>query len=272
MSFDDELKKSIKKNGASEVGLAAYRLESGDEILINPDLPFHAASTMKICVMMEVFRQAGEGLFSLDDPLLINNEFISLADGSSYSLLVEDDSEKDLYRSVGKRLTVRELVQLMITVSSNLGTNILIERVSPERTTQFMGELGAASLVVRRGVEDGKAFKLGLNNTATARGFMQVLIKLAKGEIVSPEASDAMIDILAGQQFNEMLPAQLPAMVRVAHKTGWTGNFNHDVGIVYPPNGSPFILAILTRGFEKEEDAHPFIASWAKSIYEHWTI
>jgi beta-lactamase class A len=126
-------------------------------------------------------------------------------------------------------------------------------------------------LVILRGVEDDKAFKSGLNNAATARGFMQILMKLAKGEAVSPDDSDEMIDILADQQFKEMIPARLPANIRVAHKTGWTGQYHHDIGIVYPSTGNPFILVILTKGFGEEEKAHSFIGSLAKSIYMQWT-
>ena len=177
---------------------------------------------------------------------------------------------KDLYARVGQKITVRELLRLMITVSSNLATNILIELVTPEQTTGFMHALGAQGLIVRRGVEDGKAFRLGLNNAATARGLMQLLVRLAKREVSSPEDLDEMIEILLQQQFNEMIPAQLPEQVRVAHKTGWTGEYYHDVGIIYSPAGSEFVLAILTRGFQTDADAHPFIASLAHAVYERW--
>ena len=202
--------------------------------------------------------------------MLVKNEFTSIADGSSYSLSIEDDSEKDLYAHIGESFSIRELIFRMITISSNLATNLLIERVTPERTTQFMQELGTNDVIVRRGVEDNQAFRLGLNNAATARGLMQILLKLAKREVVSPQDSDEMIEILLGQKFNEMIPAQLPANVRVAHKTGWTGKYYHDAGIVYPPNGSALVLAIMTNGFEKQGEAHSFVAMLAKMVYEEW--
>jgi beta-lactamase class A len=167
-------------------------------------------------------------------------------------------------------LPIRDLMWQMITVSSNLATNILLERVTPERTTEFMRELGTDEVVVRRGVEDNKAFKLGMNNSASARGLMQILLKLAKKEVVSPEDSGEMLEIMLAQQFNEMIPAELPKEVHVAHKTGWTGTFYHDAGIVYPPNASPFVLVITTKGFDKEEEAHAFIASLSKTVYGHW--
>jgi beta-lactamase class A len=270
MSLLEELNELIEKSEGIEVGLVAHRLESGEEILINPDRSFHPASTMKICVMLEVFRQARKGLFLLNGSIRVRNEFTSIADGSKYSLSSDDDSEKELYQHIGQRMPVGDLVQRMITVSSNLATNILIELVTPDRTNSFMRELGAEGLIVRRGVEDNNAFGVGLNNAATARGFKQILMKLAKREVVSHEDSDEMIDILARQQFNEMIPAQLPEQVRTAHKTGWTGEYYHDVGIVYPPDTGAFVLVILTRGFHQDKDAHPFIASLAKTIYGHW--
>jgi len=271
MTFIDDLKIMIDNSGASQVGLAAHQLGSGNEILINPYISFHPASTMKICVMMEVFHQARQGAFSLDDLILVKNEFASLVDQVPYSLSDEDDSEKDLYNRIGQSHSIRDLVRRMITVSSNLATNILMERVSSEKTTGFMRELGAESLVVRRGVEDILAYRMGLNNASTARGFLEILIKLANRAVISPADSDEMIEILAQQQINEMIPSQLPADVRIAHKTGWTGEYYHDLGIVFPSNSSPFVLVVLTRGFKEEGKAHPFIGSLAKSIYDHWT-
>jgi beta-lactamase class A len=261
----------IRQSGV-EVGIAAHNLETGKEILIQPDQSFHPASTMKICVMMEAFHQARQGLFSLDDMLFIKNEFASLADGSPYSLSIEDDSEKNLYEHIGGSFSIRELIFRMITVSSNLATNLLIECVTPERATRFMRELGTSDVVVRRGVEDNKAFRLGLNNAATARGLMQILLKLARREVVSPEDSEEMIEIMLQQKFNEMIPAQLPMKVCVAHKTGWIGKYYHDVGMIYPPNGNAFVLAIMTNGFEKEQTVYSFVASLAKMIYDEWAI
>jgi beta-lactamase class A len=259
----------IQQSGV-EVGLAARQVATGKEILIRPDQSFHPASIIKVCVMMEAFCQARQCLFSLDDPMLIKNKFVSIADGSSYSLSVEDDSEKDLYEHIGEEFPIRELIFRMIAVSSNLATNLLIERVTPERTTQFMQELGTDDVIVRRGVEDNKAFGLGLNNAATARGLMRILLKLAKREVVSQQDSEEMIKILLQQKFNEMIPALLPANVRVAHKTGWNDDLYHDAGIIYPSNRKPFVLAILTRGCKSESDAHALVASLARVIYNYW--
>ena len=119
-------------------------------------------------------------------------------------------------------------------------------------------------------MEDNKAFRLGLNNAATARGLMRILLKLAKREALSPQDSDKMIKILLQQKFNEMIPAQLPANVRVAHKTGWNDDLYHNAGIIYPPDGKPFVLVILTRGCKSESDAYALIASLARIICNYW--
>jgi beta-lactamase class A len=268
----DRLQQLIRQSRASEVAIAAHRRGSEAEILINADQPFHPASTIKLCIMMETFRQARRGSLSLDDPIVVENQFSSIADGSRYSLEVEDDSEADLYRRIGQSFPRRELVRRMITVSSNLATNLLIEDLEPDQINEFMKELGAEGLVTRRGVEDKAAFRLGLNNSATARSLMNSLRKLAKREVVSPEDSDEMIHILSEQEFNEMIPALLPPDVLVAHKTGSTGDYFHDAGIVYPSDGEPFVLAILTKGYPEDEEAaaYAFIASLSKAICDYW--
>jgi beta-lactamase class A len=272
-SFSRELKHLLPSGRASDVGLAAHRLATGEEILIHADTTFHPASVIKICVMIEVFRQARLGAFSLDDSIPVFNRFSSIVDGSPYSLAVEDDSEKELYACIGQSLSRRELVRRMITVSSNLATNILMEQIQPKLATEYMERLGASGLVLRRGVEDNKAYRLGLNNSGTARGFMQVLLKLAKGEVISPEDSSEMIQILAQQQFNEMIPAELPREARVAHKTGWTADYFHDVGIIRLPSGERFILAILTKRYAEtdKQAAHAFVAALARAVCEHWS-
>ncbi len=268
----EQLNELIAKSRPVEVGLAACRLDGEEELLINADRPFHPASTIKLCVMMEAFRQVQAGEIALDELVPIRNEFRSLADGSPYSLQAEDDSEKALYGRLGQLISRRDLVKRMITVSSNLATNMLLEELGPKQVTAFMRVLGSDSLRVLRGVEDKQAYRLGLNNAATARGFMNILARLARREVVSAEASDEMIEILAQQQFNEMIPAGLPSDVRVVHKTGWAADYFHDVGIIYPPSKEPFVLCILTKGYEESDEAaaHAFVASLARAVYAQW--
>ncbi len=268
----EQLHALIRQSRTTSVGIAARLVSGRDEILINADESFHPASTIKICVMMEAFRQAHIGQFALDEPITVRNAFRSLLDGSPYSLDPADDTDRGLYHITGQSVPGMELVQRMITVSSNLATNLLLERLGAEQVTRFMGDLGAPGLVVRRGVEDKQAYRAGLNNAATARSLMQVLLKLAEHQVVSAEASDEMIEILCQQKFNEMIPALLPAGTQVAHKTGWAADYHHDAGIIYPVNREPFVLAVLTKGYEEAEEAeaHAFVASLAKAVYDYW--
>jgi beta-lactamase class A len=259
----------IRDAGAADVAVAFHDLASGEELLIQPDVNIHPASTIKVPIMMEVFRQAQENTLVLDDRIAVKNDFVSIVDGSHFSLQVADDSETGLYRRLGERLTIRELVRLMITESSNVATNMLVERVTAARATDFMHSLGTKDVQVVRGVEDAKAYARGLNNAATARGLMQILRRLAERAVVSTKASEEMLAILRGQKFNEGIPAGLPPGTPVAHKTGSFTKVYHDVGIIEPAGRKPFVLVVLTRGIEKEPRAHRLVADISRCVFEH---
>ncbi len=260
----DEL---VRASGAETVAVAYYDLATGKELLINPDVSFHAASTMKVPVMMEIFRQAAAAKLSLDQRIPVKNDFASIVDGSHYSLTPDSDSDQSLYSRAGQTETIRELMRLMITVSSNLATNLLIERVTPQRVMDLMHTIGAEHIRVLRGVEDGKAFQQGLNNTTTARDLMIILRRIAEHRAVSTKASDEMIKIMLDQTFNEGIPAGLPRNARVSHKTGSITRINHDAAIVYSPGRKPYVLVVLTRGIEDENLAHKLIADISRMIY-----
>lgn len=250
------------------VGVAYCDLGTGAEILINADESFHAASTMKVPLMMEVFRQDRKGKLSLNDYIPIKNDFVSIADGSRYSISAESDSEQTLYNRIGQTEVVRELVRMMIDASSNLATNLLIERVTAPSVMDYMREIGAKNIRVLRGVEDGKAYELGMNNTTTARDLMIALRHIARRQAVSSKASSDMVKILLEQEFNEGIPAGLPKEVKVAHKTGSITKIDHDAAIVYPPNRKPYVLVVLTRGIADEKRAHKLIADISRAIYK----
>ena len=258
----------IRESGAETVAVAFYDFSSGREMLINADENFHAASTMKVPVMMEVFRQASEGRLSLSERVTIKNQFASITDGSRYSISANSDSEPTLYTRIGQTATVRELVELMVRVSSNLATNILIERVSPARVMDLMRQVGARNIRVLRGVEDSRAYQRGLNNTTTARDLLVILRSIAERRAVSIEASDQMVEVMLGQRFNESIPAGLPKGVRVAHKTGSITRINHDAGIIFPPDRKPYVLVILTRGLDDEKRAHKLMADISRAVYD----
>jgi beta-lactamase class A len=253
----------IRQSGA-EVAIAFRTLDGRDEWFVRDTEPFHAASTMKVPVMIELFRQADAGLLSLDQPVPVINEFKSLADGSPYSLGPDSDSEVDLYKALGQTRTYRELCDLMIDVSSNLATNNLIERLGVEKIRATTDALGADGMVVRRGVEDNVAYRAGMNNTTTARALLVLLEAIASGQAVSPEASRQMAAVLERQHFSDGIPAGLPPGTVVAHKTGSITRIQHDAAIVY--GDRPYVLVVLVRGIDDEKQGNALIAGIARAI------
>lgn len=263
--LEAEIATLIADSGA-DVAVAMRSLDGRDELLIQPDVSFHAASTMKVPVMIELFNQARRGRVNLDDPLLIRNEFHSIVDNSLYSLSVGDDSDGDVYAQIGKTLSLRALCEAMITVSSNLATNLLIEHLDVERIRRTVMDLGADGMQVLRGVEDGKAFERGLSNSTTARALLTLMTALATGAAVDATSSREMVEILTRQQFNESIPAGLPPGTPVAHKTGSITRIDHDAAIVFAER--PYVLVVLVRGIEDHAESATLMATISRRVHD----
>jgi beta-lactamase class A len=266
-----ELEQRIASSGAETVSVYFQDLQTGALVLHDADVRMHAASTMKVPVLIQLFRDQEAGLVSLDDSAMITKTFHSIVDGSPYDVGAPDDSDTTLYQRVGEQERLRTLAEFMITVSSNLATNMLIELVGAERTQSTMRELGADSIAVLRGVEDTKAYERGLSNTTTARDLGVILAAVAEGRAAGPEATRAMLDILLRQEFRDGIPAGLPADVEVAHKTGWITGITHDAGIVYLPDGRRYVLVVLTKGITEPQDADCLVADLSRLVYQHVT-
>lgn len=269
-ALEAELREIIRTHTAdtAEVAVAFIDLASGDSLLIDAHKVMHAASTMKVPVMLELFRRADASEFSMDDSLLVRNEFRSIADGSVYTLSTDDDSDLDLYQQVGQRVTLRELVERMITRSSNLATNILIETADPQRIAATLDQIGAAEMRVLRGVEDGPAYERGMNNTTTAYGLMKTLQAIGAGRAASSGATEEMLEILSRQEFREKIPAGVPKGVRVANKTGWITGIDHDGAIVFPDGRAPYVLVVLTRGLQDRSTATAVASAISRKVYD----
>ncbi|MDQ6770905.1 MAG: class A beta-lactamase-related serine hydrolase [Gemmatimonadota bacterium] len=263
----DKIEARIHLEPGAQVGLAYIDLGSKDTLFLNADTSFHAASTMKVPVMIELFRRASTGSFGMQQRLMLVNQFSSIVDGSSYALDSTSDSDTTLYHRIGARVPVDTLLRLMITRSSNFATNTLIALVGADQVNHTMRSLGAQRIQVRRGVEDGKAFDKGLNNTTTARDLATILRAIEEGKAGSPEATREMRELLLAQEFNEKIPAGLPAGTRVAHKTGEITAHSHDAAIVYPMGRSPYVLVVLTRGIQDGAKSSKLIADISSIVY-----
>jgi beta-lactamase class A len=251
----------------ADVAVAFRTLDGKTEWFYRADDSFHAASTMKVPVMIELFHQVNEGKVHLSDPVTIHNEFHSIVDGSVYRLDPADDSEVELYKGEGQTRTLSQLCELMITVSSNLATNLVVEKLGVENIRATVHSLNADGMYVLRGVEDGKAYEKGMNNTTTARGLEVLITAIAENKAVDADSSQQMIEILERQTFNEGIPAGLPAGTKAAHKTGEIpGKIHHDAAIVYAPR--PFVLVILTKGIADIKDSSALIMDITRLLYQ----
>jgi beta-lactamase class A len=275
-SPSDPLRASLQERiaqvkGASVAVAYQHLGDARDSLYLEAERPFHAASTMKVPVMLEFFRQVDAGKLSLEQRLTLANQFASIVDGSPYALEVKDDEDASLYERLGQPVSARELVERMITRSSNLATNTVIALVDAKRVTKTLRSLGARRMTVLRGVEDGKAYQKGLNNTATARDLARLLLAIEQGKAASPASTQAMRSILLAQELNLEIPAGLPPGTPVAHKTGQISGVLHDAAIVYPSGRPPYILVVLTSGIPDEKVARALIADLSRQVYAHAT-
>ena len=250
------------------VRVVAYRLDGkGPRIELRGDSLVHAASTMKVPVMIALAQRADRGLLRLDDAILLQNQFASIVDGSPYALSKGDDSDDSVYERVGKRVPMRWLATRMITHSSNLATNALLTVVSADSVTALTRTLGTTRMIVRRGVEDGPAFRAGLNNTTTAHDLAVLLVAIATNRAASAASCAWMRDVLFAQAYNTAIPAGLPRGTRIAHKTGDITRVEHDAALVYPDHGAPYVLVVLTSGIENQAAARTLIADIARIVH-----
>lgn len=271
----DSLKSEIEEYLSEQEGIFAvwYQdLQDEDQhFAINEDTLFHAASTMKTPVMIELFKQVERGELSLDDSIKVENKFYSIVDGSEYQMTFSPESTDPIEKRIGEMATIRELNHAMITYSSNLSTNLLIKLVGAEETTQTMRDLGSMNIQVLRGVEDLKAFDQGLSNRTTAKDLGIIFEHIANGTAVSAEMDNLMIDILSEQHYGDIIPAKLPGDVKVAHKTGSITGVEHDSGIVYLLDGSSYVLIFLSKNLPDNIRGREIGAEVSKMIYDFRT-
>ncbi len=267
----ERLKEAIQAKLAAvegNFGVAFKDLQSNQTLFINEKENFHAASTMKTPVMIEVFKQAKGHKFKLTDSIVVKNEFKSIVDGSTFSLDISDDSADGMYKMIGKKMTIYDLTYQMIIVSSNLATNILIDLVDAKKANATMRAFGANDIQVLRGVEDSKAFQLGMNNSVTAYDLMIIFEKIARKKAIDRTSSEGMMRILFDQKFNEIIPAKLPKEVKVAHKTGSITGVQHDSGIVFLPDGRKYVLILLSKNLKDSKVGVQTLADVSEMIYD----
>jgi beta-lactamase class A len=192
-------------------------------------------------------------------------------DQRPFRVAVSREADAGVHVALGRTLTVHELAEHMIVTSSNLATNLLLDLVGIEAARESLARLHLGGIDLLRGVEDEVAWEAGLNNRVTAAGLCDAMRLIAEGKAISPEASQAMLDILHQQRFRSGIPAGLPEDARVAHKTGEISTVAHDAGIVYLGDRDAYVVVILTEWAPEASGRQETIARISRAVYEYTT-
>lgn len=265
-TFNEEVERLSTGSKARAIAVAVHDVESDLRFSLRGERWFHAASTIKVAVLLAVFRAADEGRLHLDDSLHVRNRFISAADGAPFRLNPDSDAMPELYQSVGRTAKISTLAEGMIAASSNLATNLLLDFIGVEYARKVLRDAQVHGVEVRRGVEDHAAHERGINNEVTADGLVS-LLSAVRGDFLSDESKEQAIRILLEQRFNSMIPARLPSHAAVAHKTGEISTACHDIGIVYLPEREPYIAVILTEFDSGGNGRREIVAAISEAIY-----
>jgi beta-lactamase class A len=248
--FDDLTAALEEVSAAAPAAAALFDYQTGQSWSYHGERWFHAASTIKIAVLACTYAALQERGLTTCHRLHVRNGFVSAADGSPYRLLASRDSDAEVYTAIGRTMRIGDLAHHMITVSSNLATNVLVDFIGVPVARRILADAGIPGVDLVRGVEDDRAFDAGISNRVTADGLVRLLRAIFEGRFGGGDQADEMIDILSAQAFNSGIPAGLPpdvrAAARVAHKTGEISTMTHDAGVVFLPGRPPYALAVLT--------------------------
>lgn len=272
---DAELRDTVlgigEEASASAVAVAAYDFEHHTAWSLNSARWFHAASTIKVPVLLAVYDAIEQHRFEAHSRVQVRNRFLGAVDGRPYRVSQGNDSNADVHAAIGRMLTVHELAEHMIVTSSNLATNLLLDLVGVEAAQASLARLHLGGIDLQRGVDDEAAWEAGINNRVTAAGLCDAMRLIEEGKAISPEASRAMLDILHQQRFRSGIPAGLPEDARVAHKTGEISTIAHDAGIVYLDGRDAYVVVILTEWPAEVNGRQETIARISRAVYEYMT-
>jgi beta-lactamase class A len=233
---------------------------AGDEL-------HYSASTMKLPVAIAMMRKVETGELSLDQPVRVHNDFASAAPGERFGVRREEDDAPATWDHLGEQVPLRWLASEMISWSSNLATNLVLELAGVDETQAALAPRGASA--IRRGIDDTPAREAGISNELTAADLAAALVAVGNDTAASPVSCGYLRDLLAANHWNGQIPAGLPDGVRVEHKNGWDTGIRHDAGIVRPDDADPFVLVVLTTSELPDDDAQQLIADIAAVAWQH---
>jgi beta-lactamase class A len=257
----------MSESKAVAYAVAVRDYETGFRLAMNADRRFHAASTIKVAILLAIGKAIDEGRIRLEDTLHLRNRFLSAVDRTPFRIDAESDGYPQLHRLVGRTAKISGLSEWMIVSSSNLATNLLLDYITVEETQRVLRDAGVKGVDLRRGVDDRKAHDQNFNNETTAAGLLDLFACL-RGDFLSKASRDWAINILLQQRFNSMIPAPLPAHASVAHKTGEISTACHDAGIVYLPEREPYIVVVLTEVVAETNGRREAVAKISEAVFQ----
>jgi beta-lactamase class A len=267
-SLRPRLERLERASGAVALSVAVYDTKTKLSFRHHADRWFHAASTIKVAILLGVHSAIHSGWLVPHSRLHVRNRFRSAVDGVPFRVEADRDANSEVHAAIGRMMLIEQLAHHMIATSSNLATNLLLDLVGLDTVQHALDELGLTGIDIRRGVEDERAFEHGINNRVTADGLVALLRVIAEERAYSPQLSKQMLDVLHAQEFKNGIPALLPPAVRVAHKTGDISTVAHDAGVVYPPNREPYVIAVLTEWSPDSSGRSATIAEASHAVYE----
>jgi beta-lactamase class A len=252
-------------DGSGEFGVWLGRLDGVPAFEHEAERTHYSASTMKLPVAMAMMRKVEAGELALDQPVTVHNDFASAAGGRFGVNRAEDDATATWTR-MGSQVELGWLATEMISRSSNLATNLVLEQVGVDAAHAVLAEYGPGASAIRRGIDDSAAQRAGISNTMSPAGLAGVLVAVGNQKGASV---DYLRELLAGNQWNGEIPALLPSGTRVEHKNGWDTRIRHDGGIVRPTDADPFVLVVCTTSDLPDADAQKLIGSIALEAWNH---
>jgi beta-lactamase class A len=257
----------MSESKAVAYAVAVRDYETDFRFAINADRRFHAASTIKVAILLAIGKAIDEGRVRPEDTLHVRNRFLSAIDRTPFRIDAESDGYPQLHRLIGRTAKIFDLAESMIVSSSNLATNLLLDYIGVEEAQRVLRDAGVTEVHLRRGVDDKKAHDENFDNETTANGLLDLFATL-RGDFLSKASRDWTINVLLQQRFNSMIPAPLPAHASVAHKTGEISTACHDAGIVYLPEREPYILVVLTEVAAESNGRRETIAKISEVVFQ----
>jgi beta-lactamase class A len=229
------------------MGVAILDLTDGHRFLLHENAVFPQASSIKICVLIELYRQAQQGKLKLTDVYTFDPR----------DVVQDSDIMAGLTPGVTK-ITLRDLATMMVAVSDNAATNVLIDRIGMENVNGFLSSQGLSQTRLRRKMMDVKAAAEGRENTSTPIEMMRLLESVYRGQVLNKEMTDDFFRVLSTHK-SSFIPRDLPDGLRIANKPGELEAVRNDSGVVFVEN-RPYVICIMTTYLRRERDGEEAIS------------